>query len=169
MKDDEKNKDAGLGPSGEPTDEPEQLDRSAFLKALGVGVGAIGLGIVTGTHVAARTAAELDESRTGIQKLVRGLLENPSKAGEFLDSPQAVAEEFGVRVSDADAKKIQETLIKLAKEVGTGATGGHQDWSHQDGTWNDWYDKKVEKGGKGKTPPVRTTPPTTAPPTKKKQ
>jgi hypothetical protein len=111
----------------------------------------------------------LDDSRGGIQELVRGLLENPSKAKDFLDSPQAVAEEFGVRLTEDDAHKIQEAFKKLAREVGGDSVmGGHQDWSHKDGGWNDWYDKKVERGIKRtpRKPPV-AKPPVVQPPVKK--
>ncbi len=158
MRDDEKLKETGAEQTEETVEEPKQLDRSTFIKTLGVGIGAVGLDLLTGGHLAARTAAELDDSRGGIQKLVRGLLENPSKAKEFLDSPQVVAKEFGVQITEEDASKIQETFKKLAREVGGGSVmGGHQDWSHKDGGWNDWYDKKVERGVKQplKKPPLK--------------
>ncbi len=147
MKHDEKEKKTGTEPSAEPTEEPKQLDRGAFLKALGVGIGAVGLDMVTGGHLAARAAVDLDGSRSGIQKLVRGLLENPSKVKDFIDSPQAVAREFGVRLTDADAEKIRETLMKLAKELGKGGLeAGHQNWDHLDGDWRDKYTKDIERG-----------------------
>jgi len=168
MRDDEKLKETGAESTEETVEEPKQLDRSTFLKTLGVGIGAVGLDLLTGGHLAARTAAELDDSRGGIQKLVRGLLEDPSKAKDFLDSPRAVAEEFGVRLTEDDAHKIQEAFKKLAAEAAAAdapVMGGHQDWAHKDGGWNDWYDKKVERGIK-RTP---KKPPVTKPPLAPKQ
>lgn len=138
MKDDEKDKETGKEPSGEPTDELKQMDRGKFLKALGVGIGAVGLGVVTGGQLSARTAAEPDSTRSGIQKLMRGLLENPSRAKDFLSNPQAVAEEFEVRLTADDANKIKEALTRLAAEVGGGGLTGHNDThtdsGHTDGT-----------------------------------
>lgn len=167
MRDDEKLKETDAKPTEETVEEPRQLDRSTFIKALGAGIGAVGLDLLTGGHLAARAAAELDDSHAGIQKLVRGLLEDPSKAKEFLESPQAVAEQFGVRITEEDASKIQETFKNLATEMADKPVmGGHQDWTHKDGGWNDWYDKKVERGVKT---PGRAKPPAAAPPTKKRK
>jgi len=170
MRDDERQKETGAKSTEETVEEPKQLDRSTFIKALGVGIGAVGLDLLTGGHLAARTAAELDESHLGIQKLVRGLLEEPSKAKDFLDNPQAVAEQFGVRITEEDAHKIQEAFKKLAAEAAAAdapVMGGHQDWTHKDGGWNDWYDKKVERGIK--TPGKMKTPDRVAPPVRKRK
>jgi len=164
MKDGEKDKETGTESAPDRSEGTAQLDRGTFLKALGIGIGAVGLDVVTGGHLAARTAADLEGSRSGIQKLVRGLLEEPSKAKDFLENPQAVAKEFGISLTDADAMKVQETLKQLAKQVGAGVEGGHQDWAHQDGSWNDWYDKKVEK----KQPKTLTPTQPKQPPTKRK-
>jgi hypothetical protein len=161
MKDGEKDGKIGTEPAPEPTEEATQLNRGTFLKALGVGIGALGLDVVTGGHLAARAAADLEGSRSAVQKLVRRLLEEPSKAKDFVDNPQAVAKEFGISLTDADAMKIQETLKELANQVAAAVEGGHQDWSHQDGNWNDWYDKKVEKQlPKGPTQTKPQQPPT---------
>ncbi|MEW6112969.1 MAG: hypothetical protein AB1664_12635 [Thermodesulfobacteriota bacterium] len=162
MKDDDKIKETGAESSEEPMEESKQLDRGTFLKALGVGIGAVGLDLVTGGHLVARAAAELDGSRSAIQKLVRGLLESPSKAKDFLENPQEVAAELGVRLSESDAKTIKESLIKLAKDADAAQLmPGHQDWVHQDGTWHDSYNKTVTPRTGTKT----TKPPTAKPPT----
>lgn len=172
MKDNEKDKGTGTEPAAEEKTGPATLDRGTFLKALGIGIGAVGLDVVTGGHVAARTAADLEGDRRAIQKLVRGLLEEPTRAKDFLDNPQAVAKEFGVILNDADAMKIQEALKQLGNQVAAAAAGGHEDWAHQDGSWNDWYTKKVEKKIKspgGTTAPGTMAPGTAKPPSGKKQ
>jgi K+-sensing histidine kinase KdpD len=121
----------------------------------------VGLDLVTGGHLVARAAAELDGSRSAVQKLVRGLLENPSKAKDFLENPQEVAAELGVRLSESDAKTIKESLIKLAREADAAQLmPGHQDWVHQDGTWHDSYNKTVTpKTGTTTTKPPKTRTP----------
>jgi hypothetical protein len=162
MKEQKKDKEKGAKSPEKREDDLKKLDRGAFLKALGVGIGAVGLDMVAGTPVSARTAPELEDGRMGIQKLMRGLLENPRKAEEFVDNPLVVAREFGVHLTEGDAKKIQETLMKLALQAGDrlATMPGHQDWTHSDGTWHDTYNKTVtpKKAPKGTTTP--TTPPT---------
>ncbi len=151
----------------EREDDPKKLDRGAFLKALGIGIGAVGLDIIAGTPAPARTSPELEEGRMGIQKLMRGLLENPRKAEEFVESPMDIAREFGVHLTEGDAKKIQETLMKLALHAGDrlALTPGHQDWVHNDGSWHDTYNKTVTpRGTKQPVKPKDTTP--SSPPTK---
>lgn len=132
MKDDEKTRETGTEASKETVEAPKQVDRGTFLKAIGVGIGAVGLDLVTGSHLAARTAAELDGGRSAIQKLMRGLLESPSKARDFLDDPQTVGAEFGVRLTDDDAKTIQESLKNLIREAAV--REGHNQSSHNDTT-----------------------------------
>jgi len=169
MRDDEKHKETGTETPGEPAEEPKKLDRGTFLKALGVGIGAIGLDMVAGIQASARTAPELDTGRIGIQRLMRGILENPGKAEAFVNDPVDVAQEFGVHISEDDAKKIRETLMKLTVQAGDrlALTPGHQDWAHQDGNWHDSYNKTVEK----KTPKIKPKTPTgttpTTPPSKR--
>jgi hypothetical protein len=128
MKDDEKGKRTGTEPSGEPIEELKKLDRGEFLKTVGVGVAAAGIGLVTGKP-SALAATEPDSTRSGIQKLMRSLLENPSRAKDFLESPQTVGEEFGVRLTEADASKIKEVFTKLAAEVGSGLNATHTEYT----------------------------------------
>lgn len=160
MRDDEKHKETGTETSGEPAEEPKKLDRGTFLKALGVGIGAVGLDMVAGIQASARTAPELETGRIGIQRLMRGILESPGKAEAFVDNPVDVAQEFGVHISEEDAKKIRETLMKLTVQAGDrlALEAGHQDWAHQDGNWHDSYNKTVTPKVKPKTP-TETTPP----------
>jgi len=138
MKDDDNLKEKGSEPATEPEGESKQLGRSEFLKTVGVGAAAAGLGILTGDQSLSSAATEPGTSRSSIQTLMRGLLENPSRAKDFLDSPQTVAEELGVRLTEADANKIKEALTRLAREVGgaglTGHNDTHTDSGHTDGT-----------------------------------
>lgn len=163
MKDDEKDKETGTEPSGEPTEEPKQMDRGKFLKAIGVGIGAVGLGVVTGGQLSARTGAEPDSSRSAIQKLMRGLLESPSKARDFLNNPQTVAAEFGVSLTGDDAKTIQLALNTLTTELAL--REGHNQTSHdKEGHFN-WHNEttKAAPAKEGTTttkPPKNITPPT---------
>lgn len=162
MKDDEKDKETGTEPSGEPMEEPKKLDRGAFLKVLGVGMGAVGLGMATGGQLSARTAPEPDSSRSAIQTLMRGLLENPSRAKDFLNSPQTVAEELGVRLTEADANKIKEVFTKLALEVGGGPLHeGYSIFDHVDNGHHNKYSKTYQiqqkKGQGGETAPKPPT------------
>ncbi len=155
MQDDKKDKKTGKEPSTEALEESKQLDRGTFLKALGVGVGAVGLGVITGGQLSAHTPSEPDSSRSAIQKLMRGLLENPPKAKEFLSSPHTVAEEFGVSLTEADANKIKDTFMKLAMEIEGGGGvlhEGHSLWDHVDGSHHDKYTKALPKKPPGKTP-----------------
>jgi len=164
MKEQKKDKGKGAKSPQKREDDLKKLDRGSFLKALGVGIGAVGLDIVAGVPVSARTTPELEDGRMGIQKLMRGLLEDPRKAEEFVDNPLSVAREFGVHLTEGDAKKIQETLMKLALQAGDrlALTPGHQDWAHQDGSWHDTYNKTVTPKTSPK-PPKGTTTPTTPP------
>jgi hypothetical protein len=176
MRDDEKHKETGTETPCEPAEEPKKLDRGTFLKALGVGIGAVGLDMVAGIQASARTAPELETGRIGIQRLMRGILESPGKAEAFVDNPVDVAQEYGVHISEDDAKKIRETLMKLTVQAGDrlALTPGHQDWAHQDGNWHDSYnktvDKRIPKGTKGDAiAPVTPKPPTTKPPGDKRR
>ncbi len=112
MRDDEKHKETGTATPSEPSEEPKKLDRGTFLKALGVGIGAVGLDMFAGIQASARTDPELETGRIGIQRLMRGILESPGKAEAFVDNPIDVAQEYGVHRSEGDAKKIRETLMK---------------------------------------------------------
>jgi hypothetical protein len=144
MQDDERDKKTGAEPSAEAVEESKQLDRGTFLKALGVGIGAVGLNAMTGGQLSAHTPSEPQSSRSSIQKLMRGLLENPPKAKEFLSNPQTVAEEFGVSLTEAEANKIKDTFLKLAKEVGGAPLQeGHSLWDHVDGDHHDKYTKAL--------------------------
>jgi hypothetical protein len=157
MKEDEKLKEAGKNPSAESTDETKQLGRGEFLKTIGVGAAAAGLGILTGDQSSASAATESDSSRSAIQKLMRNLLESPSKAKAFLDSPQAVAKEFGVYLSNDDSKTIQETLKKLSTQIAL--REGHDQIGPSG--HNLWYTKALPvQPGQGKTAPVEKEPPT---------
>ncbi len=162
MKDDEKDKETGKEPSGEPTDEPKQMDRGKFLKALGVGIGAVGLGMATGSHLAARAATEPYSTRSGIQKLMRSLLEDPSRAEDFLSNPQAVAEEFGVRLTADDANKIKEVFTRLALKAGGAGATGHSD-CHTDSGHTDCKSSDAASGtrrGIKQKPPTEGVAPT---------
>ena len=130
MKDDEKLQETGVESPEETKESSKQVDRGTFLKAIGVGIGAVGLGMVTGSHAAARTASELEGDRTAVQKLMRGLLESPARARDFLDNPQTVAAQFGVGLSDDEAKTIQESLKNLTREAAV--REGHNQKSHND-------------------------------------
>lgn len=156
MKTDEKDKETGKEPCGEPTDQPKQMDRGAFLKALGVGIGAVGLGVVTGGQLSAHTPSETDISRSAIQKLMRSLLEDPSRAEDFLSNPQAVAEEFEVRLTADDANKIKEAFTRLAlKAGGVGATG-HSD-CHTDSGHTDCKNSSASGARRGVVAPKQPT------------
>jgi hypothetical protein len=162
MQDDKKNKETGAEPSAEALEESKQLDRGTFLKALGVGIGAVGLGVIPGGHASADIPSEPEGGRSGIQRLMRGILENPPKAKEFLTSPQTVAQEFGVSLTEAEADKIKDTFLKLAAQVGSGGMDGglhegHSLWDHVDGDHHDKYTKAlpIQRGGSkipGKAP-----------------
>ena len=151
MKDDEKGKRTGTEPSGEPMEELKKLDRGEFLKTVGVGAAAAGLGLVTG-RASALAATEPDSTRSGIQKLMRSLLENPSRAKDFLESPQTVAEELGVRLTEADATKIKEVFTKLAAEVGSGLSGTHTEYT------DSGHHNSVSNPARQKPPRSVTTP-----------
>jgi hypothetical protein len=169
MKDDEKGKEKATEPSAEPVEKLKQVDRGTFLKALGVGIGAVGLDMVTGGHLSARTTAEPDSSRVAVQKLMRGLLESPLKARDFLDDPQTVAAEFGVNLTDDEANTIQESLKNLTREAAL--REGHNQSSHNDQgsghfNWHNQTTKAAPKKDGGGTAPTQTAPKT---PTKKRQ
>ena len=63
MKDDEKPRETENEPSEETTESPKQVDRGTFLKAIGISIGAVGLDLVTGGHMA---TGELLPTWTGI-------------------------------------------------------------------------------------------------------
>jgi hypothetical protein len=171
MKDDEKLQETGVE-SPEETKEPsKQVDRGTFLKAIGVGIGAVGLGMVTGSNVAARAVADVDRDRSAIQKLMRGLLESPQRARDFLADPQKVGAEFGIQLGADDAKTIQEAFKNLIMEARGPLREGHNNTatSHsQGGSWtNNQYTEKLKimkKPEQGQTPVA----PKPASPTKKR-
>jgi hypothetical protein len=140
MKDDKK--DSQVESTTETSKDSKDVDRGTFLKTLGVGIGAVGIDVITGGRVSATT--EPDSNRAPIQKLMRGLLENPAKAKDFLESPLPVAKEFGVTLTEAEAAKIRETFLKLAAEVGGGLHEGYSIWDHVDGAHHDKYSKDVK-------------------------
>jgi len=155
MKDDEKLQETGVESPEETKESSKQVDRGTFLKAIGVGIGAVGLGMVTGSHVAARAVADLDRDRSAIQKLMRGLLESPARARDFLSDPQKVGAEFGVHVTDDEAKTIQESLKNLTIEAAV--REGHNQSSHNDNTsghfnWHNQTTKIQPEQGGQKTP-----------------
>jgi len=129
MKGDERDKKTGTESSEEPMEELKKFDRGEFLKTVGVGVAAAGLGLVTGKPSALAATEPDTSSRSGIQKLMRSLLENPARAKDFLESPQTVAEELGVRLTEADAGKIKEAFTKLAMEAGSGLHETHTEYT----------------------------------------
>ena len=88
------------------TGEAETLGRKEFLKKMAIGLGAIGLGVTTGEASLAAVSTETS-NRIAMQGFLRFLLENPSKADEFLQSPERIAEEHGVRLAKDDVKKIE--------------------------------------------------------------
>ena len=130
MKDDEKLQETGVE-SPEETKEPsKQVDRGTFLKAIGVGIGAVGLGMVTGSHVAARAVADLDRDRSAIQKLMRrAAWKALQRAQDFLANPQKVGAEFGIQLSADDAKTIQEAFKNLIMEARGPLREGHNNSS----------------------------------------
>ena len=157
MKDDEKGKRTGTEPSGEPMEELKKLDRGEFLKTVGVGVAAAGLGLVTG-KASALAATEPDSARRGIQKLMRSLLEDPSRAKDFLESPRTVAEELGVRLTEADASTIKEVFTKLAMEAGSGPSGATHTEYTDSGHHNSKTDARRKPPGQlAPKPPVEGT------------
>jgi hypothetical protein len=145
MKDEEKEKVRGA--SEEPPEESTKLDRGKFLKAVGVGIGAVGLGIVTAGQLAAGTTPAPDSGRLAIQKLMRSLVENPEKAREFVENPEVIAAQFGVRLTDDEAKKIKDAFKKLALE-----TGGNFNVEARTG-----HDEYTDIEGKGKGPGYKFT------------
>jgi hypothetical protein len=146
MKDDEKLQETGVESPEETKESSKQVDRGTFLKAIGVGIGAVGLGMVTGSHVAARAVADPDRDRSAIQKLMRGLLESPQRAQDFLADPQKVGAEFGIQLSADDAKTIQEAFKNLT--VAAALREGHNNTStshSQGGSWtNNQYTEKLQ-------------------------
>jgi hypothetical protein len=86
------------------------MKRKDFLKALGVGVGAVGV-----TSVMGRTglAAIEDADRSKLQGFIRTLIEDPDLAADFMKDPQKVAEDKGIRLSEADLKKLEESIERL--------------------------------------------------------
>jgi hypothetical protein len=133
MKDDEKLQETGVESPEETKESSKKVDRGTFLKAIGVGIGAVGLGMVTGSHVAARAVADLDRDRSTIQKLMRGLLESPQRARDFLADPQKVGAEFGIQLSADDAKTIQEAFKNLTMEAMLREGHANSSSSHSDG------------------------------------
>jgi hypothetical protein len=87
-----------------------KMKRKDFLKALGVGVGAVGV-----TSVMGRTglAAIEDADRSKLQGFIRTLIEDPDLAADFMKDPQKVAEDKGIRLSEADLKKLEESIERL--------------------------------------------------------
>jgi hypothetical protein len=156
MKDDEKLQETGVESPEETKESSKQVDRGTFLKAIGVGIGAVGLGMVTGGHVAARAVADLDRDRSAIQKLMRGLLESPQRARDFLADPQKVGAEFDIQLSADDAKTIQEAFKNLTMEAVL--REGHSNTSHSDSHGGSWGNNnhseslKIMKPGGGQTP-----------------
>ncbi|HMK37446.1 MAG TPA: hypothetical protein VK463_20400 [Desulfomonilaceae bacterium] len=164
MKDDEKPRETENEPSEETTESPKQVDRGTFLKAIGVGIGAVGLDLVTGGHMAARAVADMDRDRSTIQKLMRGLLESPQRARDFLADPQKVGAEFGIQLSADDAKTIQEAFKNLTMEAML--REGHSNTSHSESGPTSWANNnhsqslKIMKPSEGHQPagPKPTSP-----------
>ncbi len=165
-------KEAGLKDKEEKDvvvkEEPQELDRKAFLKALGVGLGAVGLDLMTGGRLLAATSPGPEGAgRTEIQGFIRGLLENPEKASEFLESPEAVAKEFGIVLSERDSQKIQDAIYRVAAtktktrskikgktKLGPGGKMDHdkQSWSkHSESPYKTKGKTKGKMKGKTKT------------------
>jgi hypothetical protein len=161
MKEDEKPRQTEAEAPEETSELSKQLDRGTFLKTIGVGIGAVGLDLISGSHVAARAAAELEGDRAAVQKLMRGLLESPPKARDFLDDPKTVAAEFGVRLSDGEAMTIQESLKHLTREAAV--REGHNQSSHKDDAsghfnWHNQTTKAAPKQGESPTAPKQQSP-----------
>jgi hypothetical protein len=108
----------------------ETITRKEFLKKIGVGAGAVGIGMATG-ETAFAAIDPSDGSRVAIQHLVRHLLQYPDAAGEFLVNPHAIAAGFGVKLNDQEVQKIQEGLIRISR--GKGGEGGQTTAPQQPG------------------------------------
>ncbi len=94
-----------------------------------------------GRLLAATCPSAEGTGRKEIQRFIRELLENPHKASEFLDSPETVAKELGIALSERDSRKIQNAINRVAatKKKIKGKTklgpGGRMD--HEKVPWMD--------------------------------
>jgi hypothetical protein len=99
-------------------EESRKLDRKEFLKTVGVGIGALALGSVVGGEALASRGrdsemAPLVGGRSGIQRLVRYLVEHPEKANEFLMHPIGVAQELGIVVDAREMDLIRNAITEM--------------------------------------------------------
>ena len=87
------------------------VSRKQFNRMLGVGIGAAGLGAVTGSRAFGSTPKEA--VGRDLEGFMRTLLDQPELARRFLENPEAVAAEHGIRLAREDATKIKESAKEL--------------------------------------------------------
>ena len=97
------------------TEEPKNLNRKEFLKVLGVGIGAVGLGLAGVPKAIGLGSPSSEPSTRALTKsFLKDLIKDPHLAAKFLDNPVAAAKMYGIQLSERDLSNIHDSLTKLA-------------------------------------------------------
>jgi hypothetical protein len=112
MKSDKTKKAAGNEPA-------TKMKREDFLKTLGIGIGASLLGRSALAGAAASPAAQQQ-----LQCFIRTLIENPDLAAKFMKDPAKIAKDNNIKLSDADLRKIKDSIKKIRLQSSPGAEVG---------------------------------------------